>query len=482
MSLKKSFISGVKWNSLGITSRALFQVLQIAILTRFLPKEDFGLIAMALVVIQFSNIFLDMGMTTAVLHKQNISKTEFSSIYWLNIFISFILYTLLFISSPLVAQFYNQVELNTIIPVLGLNILIIASGKLYQTIFQKEMRFNIIAKIEILSSFIALISAITLAYYEFGVYSLIYSTLLKSIISNSLFIAFGSQRNPLTLFFKLKETKPFLRIGGFTMGSTLLDFFSRETDILIIGKLLGPEDLGIYSLSKQLVLRLFSSITPIILNVLSPLLSKIQNDTTLLKSSFLKTIKYLAFINFPIYLVIIIASKEILGVIYGSQYMDAQNILICLAFSYAITALSNPIGSLQIATGRTDLGLKWTIIRVIVTPVFIYLGALHNIETVAFFYSLLTLGLIIPLWYFQMKPMIQITFKDYFSQFINNFIIFIISISSLLFLNNLEVYNLVFTGILKALISITIFGSLQLLLNKKGFYEVIKGTKSMIKR
>ena len=482
MSLKKSFINGVKWNSIGVSSRAIFQILQISILTRFLPTEHFGLIAMALFVVQFSNIFLDMGLTSAILHKTEISKNEFSSIYWLNILVSILLYSILYISAPAVADFYDEFELNTIIPILGLNIVLVAIGRQHQTMFQKKIQFKTIALVEIISSLIGLISAIILAVKDFGVYSLVYSTLVKSFLTNVIFLILAKKKYPLKLHFNLKETKPFLKIGGFTMGSTILDFFSRETDILIIGKLLGSENLGIYSLSKQLVLKLFSTITPIVINVLSPILSGIQNDQNRLKNSFLKTIKYLSFINFPIYLVIIITSKEILGIVYGNEYVGAHKVLGYLAFFYAITTLSNPVGSLQIATGRTDLGLKWTILRIIISPICIYIGALFDIETVSLVFALLSLSLIIPLWRIQLKPMIQITLKDYLMQFIKPLLVFLISLCLLPLLNQIEIINFILSGFVKGFIGLTFFIALQTLTNKTDFYEIIRLVKSVIKK
>ena len=482
MSLKKSFISGVKWNSIGITSRAIFQVLQISILTRFLPKEDFGLIAMALFVIQFSNIFLDMGLTSAILHKQDISKKEFSSIYWLNIFVSLSLYFLIYISAPAVSTFYNEPELNSIIPILGLNIIFVALGRQHQTMFQKQLQFKKIALIEIFSFLISLIIAIFLAIKGYGVYSLIYSTLIKSLLANTIFFFLANKKYSVRFHFSISDTKPFLKIGGFTMGSTLLDFFSRETDVLIIGKLLGPESLGVYSLTKQLVLKLFATITPIVMNVLSPILSTMQKDKDRLKSTFLKTIRYLSFINFPIYLVVIISAKEILAIVYGSEYSSANYVLGYLAFFYAITTLSNPIGSLQIATGRTDLGLKWTILRVIISPIFIYVGALFNIESVALVFAILSLFFMLPLWYIQLKPMLNIGLKEYISQFIKSLIVFAISISLFPLLNEIETFNLIFTGVIKTIIVMILFSTLQVLINKADFYEVIRLIKSVIKK
>lgn len=478
MNFRKTAVAGIKWTSLGTIGRALFQLLQISILTRFLPKEAFGLVAMALFLVQFSNIFVDMGMTSAILHRQNATKNEYSSIYWLNIVISVLLYFLLLLGAPVAAQFYDEPQLSSLIPILGLNLLIMASGRQHRTIMQKQFEFEAIAKIELVSFFIGLLSAVLFAYYDFGVYSLVYSTLISSFISNSLFLILNMRLNPISFHFKLQETKPFLKIGGFSMGSALLDFFSRESDVLIIGKLLGAESLGVYSLAKQIVLRLFSIINPIIINVLNPLFSSIQKEKKRLKLSFLKVIKYFAYINFPIYMFVIIASKEILQILYGDDYSNSYAVLSFLAFAYCITALANPVGSLQIATGRTDLGFKWTIIRVVATPIVIYLGALKNIETVAICYALLSLVLVLPLWHVQIKPMAGIPLREYVSQFYKPFSFFILAtLLILLFGDKMEFYNSPFISlVLKGIITVVSYGFYIYLIDRssiKDTYEFI---------
>jgi len=425
MNLKKAAVSGIKWTTIGMIGRSLFQLLQISVLTRFLPKEAFGLVAMALFLVQFSNIFVDMGMSTAILHKQNATRREYSSIYWLNIFISVFLYVLLLLATPFAARFYEEPQLTSLIPVMGLNLLFMAVGRQHYTIMQKNFKFEAIAKTELLSFFIGLISAVLFAVNGYGVYSLVYSTLIASCISNALFFILNMRLNPISFHFKMYETKPFLKIGGFTMGSSMLDFFSREIDVLIIGKMLGAESLGVYSLAKQIVLKLFSVINPIVISVFSPLLASIQKEKERVKASYLKLIKYFAYINFPVYVFMMVSSKEFLEIIYGSTYVEAYQVLSFLAFAYCLIALSNPVGSLQIATGRTDIGFVWTIVRVLITPVFIYLGALHTIETVAAMYALLSLVFVVPLWYIQLRPMAGIGLKEYLYQFYKPLLFFL---------------------------------------------------------
>ena len=484
MNLRKVALSGVKWTTVGNLGRAFFQLIQVSILARFLPKEAFGLVAMALFIVQFSNIFVDMGFTSSILHRQNATKNEYSSIYWLNIFISFILFGFLLLITPTVARFYNEPELVKIIPILGTNILFLAAGRQHRTIMQKQFQFKAISIIELVSIVFGLILAIILAIKDFGVYSLVYSTLLVSIISNFLFLILNLNLNPIRFHFRLKETKPFLKIGGFTMGSTILDFFSRETDVLIIGKMLGAESLGVYSLAKQIVLKLYSLINPIVINVLSPLLSSIQNEKDRLKTSFLKIVKYLALLNFPIYSIIIVCSKEILFFLYGSEYIEYYLVLSLLAFAYGLAALSNPVGSLHIATGRTDIGFKWTIIRVMISPLVIFVGSLISIETVAGFYALLSLLFIIPLWFVQLKPMANIKLAEYIKQFYKPLCLFLVL--TLIFYfdkgNSSFTNTYIYDGIIKIIITLGAFFIFTFFTDRKDFLVAYHMISLIVKR
>jgi len=484
MNLKKAAVSGIKWTTIGMIGRSLFQLLQISVLTRFLPKEAFGLVAMALFLVQFSNIFVDMGMSTAILHKQNATRREYSSIYWLNIFISVFLYVLLLLATPFAARFYEEPQLTSLIPVMGLNLLFMAVGRQHYTIMQKNFKFEAIAKTELLSFFIGLISAVLFAVNGYGVYSLVYSTLIASCISNALFFILNMRLNPISFHFKMYETKPFLKIGGFTMGSSMLDFFSREIDVLIIGKMLGAESLGVYSLAKQIVLKLFSVINPIVISVFSPLLASIQKEKERVKASYLKLIKYFAYINFPVYVFMMVSSKEFLEIIYGSTYVEAYQVLSFLAFAYCLIALSNPVGSLQIATGRTDIGFVWTIVRVLITPVFIYLGALHTIETVAAMYALLSLVFVVPLWYIQLRPMAGIGLKEYLYQFYKP-LLFFLAMTLLFYLLDGEILfsgNVFLNLIIKGIFTISTYILFTLAIDRKDVLETCSAMVSIIKQ
>lgn len=476
MNLRKTAITGIKWTIVGTVGRALFQLLQIAILTRFLTKEAFGLVAMALFVVNFSNIFVDMGLTSAILYRQNATKNEYSSIYWLNIFISLILYSLLFIGAPIIAKFYNEPELKILVPILGINLLLLAIGRQQRTIMQKQFQFKAIAITEVGSFFLGLIVAILLALNNFGVYSLVYSTLFASFISNGLFLILNLRHNPIRFYFRLSETKPFLKVGGFSMASTLLDFFTRETDILIIGKVLGAESLGVYSLAKQIVMKVYAIVNPIVINVLSPILSSMQKEKDKVKNYYLRVVYLLASLNFPLYLLIIILSKEILSILYGTNYISGYLVLSFLAISYGTNTISNPVGSLQIATGRTDIGFKWTILPVITSPIVIYFAANISINAVAAAIALLSISFTFPLWWIQLKPMANIQLKEYLVQFAKPYLLLLLIAGT--YLLGWQFYEFPFgtivNALIKGLIGMVMFFGLLWVVDKKRITDLLK--------
>lgn len=447
-------------------------MLQIMILTRFLEKEDFGIIAIALLVIQFTHIFLDMGFSSAILHCQNATKKQYSSIYWLNIVISILLFLVVYVCTPFVVKFYQVDELRFVVPLLGFNLLLNALGRQHRTIMQKEFKFSVIAKIELLSFFFGLLLAVSLAYKEYGVYSLVYSTLTVSLISNILFLFSNIKKNPILFRFRIIETKPFFKIGIYSMGSRLIDFFSRETDILIIGKTLDPASLGVYSLCKQVSMKLFTVLNPVVLNVLAPYLSSIQKHKKLLRANYLNVVKFLSLLCFPVFLLIMVSAKEILYVLYGYEYIKYSLILILMAFSFSLISISAPVGCLQIATGRTDIGFKWTIVRLVVSTVLIAVGSVYGLEGVTIAFASTSFLLVMPLWYMQLKPMLNIGFYEYLYQFIYPLAVFVVFFAVSLFISvYVDDTNLLF-GILKAVLSFIAFIVFMIIFQKQDLLEL----------
>lgn len=426
-SFKNSLVSGMKWTTLSAVVKSVVKLLQVAILTRFLPKSDFGTIAIATLFIGFTELFLDMGISSAIMHRQDTTKEEYSSLFWLNILTGIILTGILWIVSPFIAQYYNDESLTLILRMLSLNVLFSSIGRQHATIRHKNLDFKFLANVELATYLGTFVIAVLLAYIGFGVFSLVYSTLFAIAFPNIINCIYGIHKDGnIHLHFKIKETYPYLKIGVYKIGSLIIDFFCREFDVLIISTTLGKETLGMYSLCKKIVQMMYNLVNPILTKVLTPLFAKIQNDKQRLTTNYLRIVNILATTNHPLYILIAVLSTSILNTLYGPTYLDGQYVLSLLAVSYGLMSICNPVGTLQVALGRTDIGFYWTIFRIITNTLFIYVGALFSINGLAAAILLYNLFVIFPFWYMQYRPMLHISFSEYLKSNIYQFLVAIL--------------------------------------------------------
>jgi O-antigen/teichoic acid export membrane protein len=413
MSLRKQAISGVKWTTTSTIVIAVTAILKISILTRFLDKSDFGLMALVTFVMGFMNLFNDMGLASAILHKQKISKKEYASLYWINLFMGFVLFGMLLLITPIISTFYDQSQLNILIPLLGLNLIISGIGRQFKVIEQKKLLFKQISIIDIIASIFALGFAILLAVKGFGVYSLVYSSLLLYLISNVAFLVIGLKKQGLLFHFNFTETMPFLKIGMYQVGGQIVNYFNRDLDILIIGKIFSPDILGGYSLAKQLVFRPAQLINPILVKVASPTLALFQTDIIALKRNYLKLVNIISTINIPVYIGIIIFAPWIIQILYGNGFENIIILVRILSVYMMLRAIGNPVGSLVIATGRTDLEFIWNLATLLIMPIFIYIGSFYGVIGVTIGITLAMLILFIPGWKLLINRMTGATWPEY---------------------------------------------------------------------
>lgn len=415
MSLFSTAIKGVAWSSASTIVRSVVSLLQVSILTRYLDKAEFGIVAICTLFIGFSQIFMDLGFSIGIIHKQDISSRQYSSLFWLNIFSGILITGILYMISPIIANAYNTPSLTNILSLLSFTILFSSIGNQHRTVQQKFMRFKYISVIEILASLLTLVVAILLVTNGYGIYSLVYSTLFNILFTNLLFFFIGiyKDRN-ISFHFSFRDTYPFLKIGIFSVGTQVLDYLSREVDVILISITLGKEILGVYSLCKKLVLSVYAAITPILTKVLAPTFAYIQDDISHVRKIYYDVIETISIFNFPIYFLISIFSYGVINFLYGANYTESAFVLSLLSIYYGYLSTGSPVGSLQAALGRTDTGFYWTIVRIVLNTLAILLGSyFKNIEGIIlslFFITLLSKPIS---WKITIKPLINGHFIEY---------------------------------------------------------------------
>lgn len=426
MDNKKTVISGAKWMSISTVVSSLVVILRLSILAHFLEKSDFGIVAILTFVHGLTMMFSDMGFATVVLHKQDLKLKEFSCLFWIQMLVYIALYLIMICFTQPISAFYSEPLLKVLLPLSLSDLFFTAFGKLYEAVLQKNFQFRVIAIRNITSNILSLSLAIAMAIMGFGVYTLVISTLFGSI-----FLAFwnfivGQKHMKLQLHCSFKEVSPLVKIGLYQTGTSIVDYFCSKLDILIIGRLLGMDALGVYNLSKELIYRFILSVNSIVNKVMSSVFSKIQDDINNLRTSYCSTLSKLTTLTFAALTLIASLSTQIISVLYGDSYQEAGLLTALLACVAMGTAVGNPVQSIIVASGRTDLTFKFVWIRALYTIPSIYFCAQYSIFVIAVGEILLTMMDFISQTLIEVKPVLRVSIGELVSTFYKQAILSIV--------------------------------------------------------
>ncbi|TYS12930.1 MOP flippase family protein [Rossellomorea vietnamensis] len=388
-SMMKQLLGGMKWTGSATAINTSVQLFQWAVIARLLDPSEIGIMSMVAVIITFAQLFTDMGVGNAIIHKQNATQNQLSTLYWLNVMTGFTVAAIVFFSAPLIADFYNEPLLVELVHLVALIFCIIPFGQQFQYIMQKNLEFDRIAKTDIISVITGAVVAILLAYLGFGVFSLVYGQIVFHSLKSLLYGIQGWKDFRPSFYFKLREVKSFLGFGLYQMGSRSVSYLSSNVDYILIGRFLGAEALGVYQIAYQLVVVPVTKINPLITKVAFPLFAREQKNNESLSKGFTDMSKMLAVITFPILFGMMSTADVLVPVMFGDQY-DASIVLVqILALLGTFRVLMNPNGSILLAKGRADIGFKWDLGVAAIHTLAFYLVVENGVEAVAWTYVIL---------------------------------------------------------------------------------------------
>lgn len=354
--LKETASKGFLWNAFEKLSVKAIQFIIGIILARLLMPEDFGLIGMIAIFLAVSQTFIDSGMGSGLIQRQNRSSKDFSTVFVFNFVLSFIFYALLYLSAPYISSFYETPALTNIIRVIGINIIVSALAIVQRTRLVIDMDFKTLAKVTVTSEIISGSIAIYLAYVGYGVWSLVFKQIIGSGITVLLFWFFSKWKP--SLVFSKKSFKNLFGYGSKLLLAGIYAQFMNQIYNIFIGKYYTASQLGNYTQGKQLAELPAFTISNILNQVTFPLLSGLQEESTKMLSVFRKLIKMTAFIIFPIMTVIALLSDPFVRLFLGEKWLLVIPLMQWMCFSrifYPLSALNLDILK---ANGRSDLFLK----------------------------------------------------------------------------------------------------------------------------
>ena len=287
-SIKKKALAGAGWMTLSTATGVASEFFHTIVLARYLSPADFGLMAMALVIIRFGNTVSDMGISNAIIQKKDATSSQLSTLFWINALIGLVIFLLIFLFRHVICNFYNEDQLINVISFCSTIFLIFPAGQFSRSLLLKNLHFREVSLINIFS-FITISSlTIYLAYLNFGVYSLVFGYLAGELIRSILLYTISAKTWSPHFTFNPHEISHFIKFGAYNTGDKIANFFNVYFIDLMIGSLLGSSALGYYALSYNIVLRPITVINTIASKVAFPILSSLQQHKQKIKSGYMK--------------------------------------------------------------------------------------------------------------------------------------------------------------------------------------------------
>lgn len=415
-SLRDRAIAGAKWTTASTVAVTTIQFFQLTIVARLLSPADFGLMAMVMAVLGFAQIFTDMGIGGAVIHRQENSPNELSSLFWLNVAAGAVVFLLLVAATPLVVSAFDEPRLGSLLPTVAVLFLISSYGQLFQLLLQKELQFAMLARIELFSAAAGAAVAIGCAIEGFGVYSLAFGQLAMASVTTVCAAAIGWHDWRPTFHFRTHDIRPYLRFGLFQLGNRGVNFLVSRVDQVIVGTTLGASTLGLYNLAWNLAVMPATKINPILTRVAFPVFAKVQLDNERLKRGYLTLVWLLATTNGPILVGGAVVAGSLIPLVFGAQWAPMVPLFQILAFVGLSRSIVNPVGTLVLAKGQPDLEFKLNVWFLILQIPAVYLGVqIGGIAGVAWVVLALQLADLTLAYVFLMRPLIGPCLREYVS-------------------------------------------------------------------
>ena len=391
MSNQKAAINGAKWTTTATVITTVLGFAQLAVVARVLEPSIFGLVSICSLVMNFFHIFANLGFTNSIIAKQETDRKILSTIFFASIGLGLLMGILIFLSAPLVVDYYNEPRLLYVIKVSSLTFPLIYTSQIYWNLLQKELEFKILAFIEVVGSVLNITLTIILAYNNFQELSIIYSQLIFTAVKTVLYIILGRKLFSPVIYFKLKEIKDHLRFGIYHLGEGILGFVNSNLENIVIGKAIGVKELGLYTIAYQLAVFPIYRLNPIIMQVSYPIMAKMK-DNDGLKRAYLKIIDFITFCNFPLLAGLFITSTSVVAFIYGADYAAAVPLVRVILFVSFISCTVVPASSIAMSKNKPNVMFYLTLSSLIIKiPVLYFMSKYFGLMGIVYGYVITTL-------------------------------------------------------------------------------------------
>ena len=390
MGLRDKTVSGFIWTVLGTLGSGFTNVIVTIILARLLLPSDFALIELLTIFVTISNVLVESGFSQALIRDENPSDLDQSSVFYVNLGISLLLYALLFFIAPVIATYFNISELLVLSRVAFLVIILNAFSIIQNANLNRNLRFRELSKANICAILLAGGSATIMAFAGLGIWALVANMVLNALFKPIFYWKYSKWRPRKQ--FSMISVKKYFNFGGFLLIQRMIDEIVTNLSSFIIGRFYTKNDLAYYSQGRKLDYYMMTPLTMVIQKVTYPILSKLQNEDDRLRIGYSQIVGIVMFVFIPITCFTLVAAKDIVLVLFGDKWVDATIFLQLFALNGLLYPLHRVCENIILVKGKTRQFLYMGMIKQALRLILIL--CLYKISVVALTIGFVMAGII----------------------------------------------------------------------------------------
>lgn len=410
VNLRKRAAKGVFWTAVSNWGNELTRLVVFIILARLLTPEAFGLIALALVFIMFTEVVADQGMADALVQRRQLDPEHLDSAFWMSLGVGVLLAALLVGLSVPIAGLVGEPELTPVLAALAASIPIFSLSLVQRAILTRRMAFKALALRTLISIAVGASCGVVAALLGFGVWSLVIQHTVSPLVGMIVLWRVSDWRPGLR--FSYTHFRELFAFGIHVVGSRILTVFGRRSDELFIGGFLGAVSLGFYTVGYRMLKLLIHLTSSLMDRVAFPLYSRLQDEPQRLARAYLKTTSFAALLAFPAFTAVAVMAPEALTVLFGPQW-DRAIPLVQILSILGVTQLLSHLNSTMIkSVGKPDWQLRIGMLVIVLKVVAFFVAVSFGLVAVAV--AAAAVGVItLPVWYWALHRLVPITVGAY---------------------------------------------------------------------
>jgi O-antigen/teichoic acid export membrane protein len=467
---KSIFIKNMFWKFGERAGSQTVAFIVSVVIARILMPEEYGLIAMVLVFTNIAGTFVTAGIGQSLIQKKDADNLDFSSIFFLNIGLSILLYAIVFFAAPGVARFYNNEILTPIMRVLGITLMPAAINSVLGAYVARNMMFKRSFYSNLVGVLASGIVGIVMAYQGFGVWALVAQNIIVMYV-NIIVLWFIVKWRPEWKFSGKRAARLF-SFGWKIQLSGILTVFSSQLRNLVIGKLYSSVDLAYYQRGLTFPRLISNNLIVPISAVFFPVISQAQNDKIRLKELTRKYVRVTSYIVFPLMAGLAAAARPLVDVLLTAKWLPAVPFLQISCFSFAIIIIQMAIQDAINALGRSDIYLYMDLVRKVIGLSIVFMVMKQGVMAIA-----LSVFIVAPISIFMVmevsRRLIDYRYKEHF---LDNFPLLFASLAmaSVVYLVQLLGFSSLITLSLQIVTGVTIYYTLSRLFKFEGYLLVLE--------